>query len=50
MTSHLKLKEAAFYTELLHALEQRSDSLTNQATASEEASFLFTSALIAIDA
>lgn len=50
MTSRLMLKEAAFYIELLHALEQRSDSLTNQATASEEASFLFSSVLGAFDA
>lgn len=41
MTSHAKLKEASFFIELLAALELRSDTLTNQGTAVEEASFLF---------
>lgn len=50
MSSVSKIKEAAFFVELLQALEQRSDSLTHQGTASEEASYLFAAILNAFHA
>ena|SRR5471032_1470373 len=45
MTSALKLKEAAFFIELLTALEGRGESLTHADDAALEASFLFAAIL-----
>jgi hypothetical protein len=41
MSTRDKLKEAKFFIELLHALEERGESFSHGATAGEEASYLF---------
>lgn len=45
MSSRRKVEEAKFFTELIDALEGRSESLTPSADAASEASFLFAAAL-----
>ena len=41
MSSRRKLQEAAFFIELLHALQERGDSLTHLGDLDAEASFLY---------
>jgi hypothetical protein len=45
MSSHRKLQEAAFFIELLHALQERGSSLTHTEDAEAEASFLYAAIL-----
>jgi hypothetical protein len=45
VSSARKLQEAAFFIELLHALEERNEPLTNVADAEAEASFLYAAIL-----
>jgi hypothetical protein len=45
MTSTHKLQEAAFFIEILHALEERGESLTHVADPALEASFLYAAIL-----
>ena len=45
MSAAQKLDEARFFLELLHALEVRGSTLTNNASAAEEASYLFSAIL-----
>jgi hypothetical protein len=45
MSSSRKLQEAAFFIELLHALQQRGDPLTHLDDAEAEASFLYAAIL-----
>jgi hypothetical protein len=45
MSSHRKLQEAAFFIELLHALQERGTSLTHLDDSESEASFLYAAVL-----
>ncbi|MBK6999297.1 MAG: hypothetical protein IPH35_04770 [Rhodoferax sp.] len=45
MSSHRKLQEAAFFIELLHALQERGSSLTHLDDSEAEASFLYAAIL-----
>ncbi len=45
MSSHRKLQEAAFFIELLHALQERGSSLTHLEDCDSEASFLYAAIL-----
>jgi hypothetical protein len=45
MSSHHKLQEAAFFIELLHALQERGSSLTHLGDSDAEASFLYAAIL-----
>ena len=45
MSSRRKLQEAAFFIELLHALQERGDSLTHLGDLDAEASFLYAAIL-----
>lgn len=45
MSSAQKLQEAAFFIELLHALEKRNEPLTNVDDSETEASFLYAAIL-----
>lgn len=45
MSAPDKLREAKFFIELLHALEERGHALSNHATPAQEASYLFSAIL-----